>query len=80
MNVNCVSCGHAINLRDAYDDYEGQVKCFACGALLALRTCEGKVKKVELTRITRVAPPLSETSAFSAEAMMAPARPLTMDI
>ena len=48
MKVNCLSCGHALDLRDAYDDYDGQVKCFACGALLAVRTRDGQVKWVEL--------------------------------
>jgi len=48
MKVNCLSCGHSVDLRDAYDDYDGQVKCFACGALLAIRTRDGQVKWVEL--------------------------------
>jgi DNA-directed RNA polymerase subunit N (RpoN/RPB10) len=48
MKVNCLSCGHAVDLRDAYDDYDGQVKCFACGAILSIRTREGQVKWVEL--------------------------------
>ncbi len=47
MKLNCVSCGHIVDLRDGYDDYDGQVKCFACGALLAVRTQEGQVKWVE---------------------------------
>jgi ribosomal protein S27E len=47
MNVNCLSCGHTLDLRDAYDDYEGWVKCFICGALLAIHTQDGQVKSVE---------------------------------
>ncbi len=50
MNVNCLSCGHALDLREAYDDYRGQVRCFICGALLAIRTLDGDVKSVELVR------------------------------
>jgi DNA-directed RNA polymerase subunit N (RpoN/RPB10) len=57
MKVNCLCCGHAVDLRDAYDEYDGQVKCFACGALLAIRTHEGQVKWVEL-----VGSPNSHTS------------------
>lgn len=53
MIVNCLSCGHAIDLRDAYDDYEGQVKCCICGALLAVHTQAGQVKSVELARARR---------------------------
>jgi len=48
MRLNCLSCGHAIDLRDAYNDYDGQVKCFACGGLMAIRTQDGQVKWVEL--------------------------------
>ena len=48
MNVNCLSCGHSLDLRDAYDDYEGQVRCFICGSLLKMRSTEGNVKSVEL--------------------------------
>jgi DNA-directed RNA polymerase subunit N (RpoN/RPB10) len=53
MKLICLSCGHAVDLRDAYDDYDGQVKCFACGALLAIRTREGQIKWVELVAARR---------------------------
>ena len=46
LRVNCVSCGHSVDLRGAYDDYDGQVKCFACGATLHVRTEGGMVKAV----------------------------------
>jgi hypothetical protein len=47
MKINCLICGHTVDLRDAYDDYEGLIKCFACGGLLTIRTREGQVKWVE---------------------------------
>jgi DNA-directed RNA polymerase subunit N (RpoN/RPB10) len=47
MKLNCVSCGHTVDLRHDYDDYDGQVKCFTCGALLAVRTQNAQVKWVE---------------------------------
>jgi hypothetical protein len=53
MNVNCLSCGHSLDLRDAYDDYEGQVRCFICGSLLKLRSAEGHVKSVELASVAQ---------------------------
>lgn len=46
MKLNCVSCGHAVDLRDSYDDYEGQIKCFTCGTLLSIRTEDGQVRSV----------------------------------
>ncbi|MFH1923650.1 MAG: hypothetical protein ABIP48_27635 [Planctomycetota bacterium] len=47
MKVNCLSCGHAVDLRDSYDDYQGQIKCFTCGGILAIRTEGGDVKSVD---------------------------------
>ena len=38
-----------MDLDDAYDDYEGLVKCFACRALLTLRTEGGSLKAVALS-------------------------------
>jgi len=48
MKVNCLSCGHKVDLDDAYSDYEGQVKCFTCGAVLQVRTEEGSLKSVRI--------------------------------
>ncbi|MBU4272698.1 MAG: hypothetical protein KKE86_15680 [Planctomycetes bacterium] len=47
MKVNCLSCGHSVDLRDSYDDYQGRIKCFICGAVLAVRTEDGEIKSVE---------------------------------
>jgi hypothetical protein len=49
MKLNCLSCGHSVDLRDSYDDYEGRVKCYVCGALLLIRTKDGGLRSVELT-------------------------------
>ncbi|NQT18246.1 MAG: hypothetical protein HQ592_00980 [Planctomycetes bacterium] len=46
MRVNCLSCGHKLELDDAYDDYEGQVKCYTCRAVLEIKAEEGAVKSV----------------------------------
>ena len=53
IKVNCLSCGHSINLDDAYSDYEGQVKCFTCSTLLEVRLEEGNIKSVKTPQITR---------------------------
>jgi len=47
MKLNCICCGHTVDLRDAYDEYDGLVRCMTCGALLAIHTHEGQVKLVE---------------------------------
>ena len=49
MKINCLSCGHNIDIGDAYDDYEGQIKCYVCGAILEIKTEEGSLKSVMLS-------------------------------
>ena len=46
MKLNCLCCGHSVDLHCDYDDYEGQVKCFVCGALLTILTEDGHIKRV----------------------------------
>lgn len=50
MKIICLSCGHKVDLGDAYDDYEGQVKCFACAAMLTIKTAAGGLRSVALWR------------------------------
>ncbi|MHB9072958.1 MAG: hypothetical protein ACYC6G_05485 [Desulfobaccales bacterium] len=47
MRLNCLSCGHKVELDDAYDDFEGPVKCL-CGAMLIIRTEEGMLKGIKM--------------------------------
>ncbi len=49
MKINCLSCGHKVDLGDAYGDYAGQVKCLVCGVRLEIKTEESNVKSVTLT-------------------------------
>lgn len=51
MKVNCLSCGHKLDLDDAYDDFQGEVKCFVCTALLEIKTEEGKLKSVRFIKM-----------------------------
>jgi hypothetical protein len=51
MKINCLSCGHKVELDDAYDDFEGLVKCFACTALLEIKTEEGRLKTVRFVKM-----------------------------
>ena len=53
MRVNCLGCGHETELDEAYDDYEGPVKCFGCGATLEIRTEQGSIKAVKQVYIAR---------------------------
>jgi hypothetical protein len=53
MRINCLACGHKVDLDDAYDDYEGPVKCFACRAILEIRTEQGSIKGVKQVNIVQ---------------------------
>lgn len=46
MRINCIHCGHKFDLGDAYDDYEGMVRCDTCRGGLLVRTQEGSVRSV----------------------------------
>ncbi|MCX7047045.1 MAG: hypothetical protein NTX50_16350 [Candidatus Sumerlaeota bacterium] len=57
MKINCLSCGHKVDLDDVYDEYEGQVKCWACSAMLDIKTEGGNLRVVRLSNIS--APPVT---------------------
>jgi DNA-directed RNA polymerase subunit N (RpoN/RPB10) len=46
MEVNCLGCGFKVDLTDAYNDYVGPIKCFACGAITEIATQAGEVRAV----------------------------------
>jgi ribosomal protein S27E len=53
MKINCLSCGHSLGLdEEVYSDYEGQVKCWSCGALLEVKLEEGRLKSVKSLKLT----------------------------
>jgi len=44
MKVNCLGCGFKVDLAEAYDNYVGPIKCFACGAIMEIATQQGSVR------------------------------------
>jgi DNA-directed RNA polymerase subunit N (RpoN/RPB10) len=48
MNIRCLGCGHTIDLDDSYRDYEGQVKCYTCQALLEVKLSDGLIRSSNL--------------------------------
>lgn len=50
MKIHCVSCGHKLEIDDAYADFEGQIKCWVCEALLEMKAEDGMVKSVRLAQ------------------------------
>ena len=56
MKVNCLGCGHNVDVDESYGDYEGQVKCFGCGAILQIKTEGGMLQSVSVARTTLPSP------------------------
>jgi hypothetical protein len=48
MKLNCVSCGHSVNLDDAYGEYSGDIKCLVCGSMLQVVIEHEYIKSVKL--------------------------------
>ena len=58
MGINCLGCGFKVDLTDAYDDFVGQIKCFACGATMEIATQAGEIRAVNA--VTAAPPPTAE--------------------
>ncbi|MFH1489633.1 MAG: hypothetical protein ABII06_12090 [Pseudomonadota bacterium] len=46
MKINCITCGHKVDLDDAYDDYQGPIRCLVCSTTLEIKTREGQIRSV----------------------------------
>ena len=47
MNMTCIVCGREVNLDHVvFENYEGPVKCFSCGAMMEIRTVGGVLDSV----------------------------------
>jgi len=54
LKLNCINCGHSISLdENVYVDYEGQIKCNACSAILSVKMEDGKLKFMDFVKIAR---------------------------
>ncbi|MBI2470006.1 MAG: hypothetical protein HYV59_02010 [Planctomycetes bacterium] len=63
MKINCILCGHNFDLNDdAYNDYEGDVKCWVCGGVLDIKLQEGKLKSLKYVKTPR---PVSEETRIA---------------
>jgi len=71
MNVTCIACSSDVNLDHVvFENYEGPVKCFSCGAMMEVRTVGGVLNSVAPQGgspvITGGAIPFPEKSGFVA--------------
>ncbi len=46
IKLNCLACGHSMDLGDAYEDYEGEVRCWGCRTILEVALHEGKLRSM----------------------------------
>jgi ribosomal protein S27E len=59
IKLNCISCGHVQELSDAYENYQGQIRCWGCSATLDVSIIEGKLQSMQLHGETpELSPPL----------------------
>lgn len=49
IKLNCLSCGHPIELDEAYEDYQGEVRCWGCRAVVEVTLHEGKLQSMKLS-------------------------------
>ena len=47
IKVYCLSCGHPMELSDAYEDYAGEVRCWGCRAVMEIALSEGKLRSMK---------------------------------
>lgn len=54
LKLNCISCGHSVALdENVYVDYEGQIKCNACSAILSVKIEDGKLRFMDFVSFSK---------------------------
>ena len=62
MKINCISCERELNLdHKVFENYEGPVKYFSCGAMLDIQTSRGVVGSIN---------PLSASPQYSSDEIL----------
>jgi hypothetical protein len=46
IKLNCLACGHQMELSEAYEDYQGEVRCWVCRTVLEVALREGKLRSI----------------------------------
>lgn len=52
IKLNCISCGHLMELGEAYEDYQGEIRCWGCQALIDVTLHDGKLQTMKLSSKT----------------------------
>jgi len=54
LKLNCINCGHNVGLdENVYADYDGQIKCNACSAILSVKIEDGKLKFMDFVKLSK---------------------------
>lgn len=64
-NVHCMFCGHAIDLGDAYNDYEGPLRCSVCKSLMTVRVEQGHLRSMAASPQVGAAPKAQRSQAHN---------------
>jgi hypothetical protein len=43
IKLNCLGCGFPMDLGEAYEDYQGEIRCWGCHTVLEVTMREGKL-------------------------------------
>jgi hypothetical protein len=49
IKLNCLSCGYPMDLGEAYENYQGEFKCWGCRSVLEISLLEGRLQAMNLT-------------------------------
>ena len=55
IKVRCLSCGHIIELDDVYGEYDGEIRCWSCRALMEVTFHEDMLKAMKIGSSTESA-------------------------
>ena len=56
MLIHCMYCGHSIELSEAYDDYQGPLRCAVCKSLMMIRVESGQLRGMDAGPSAKSAP------------------------
>jgi hypothetical protein len=48
MRIQCMYCGHSIELSPAYEEYKGPLRCVVCKNLMMVRIEDGQLRSMEV--------------------------------
>lgn len=57
IRLSCLACGHPMELGEAYEDYQGEIRCWGCRAVIEITLREGKLKSMKLNAAGEVPAP-----------------------